>query len=255
MAIKRSGKQNTASKQKNTFKKVSFNPLKSIKSPILRIISRVLLYFIGISLFWVISLRFINPPITWLMIQRGFELKEQGKGFKLEKNWLSYDELSDNLKLAAIAGEDAHFMTHWGFDLKGIQNAIKKNAQGKKLRGGSTISQQVAKNVFLWPGRSWLRKGFETYFTVLIETFWSKKRILEVYLNVIEMGQGVYGADAAAEYYFSKTGSNLSKKQAALIIAILPNPRAWDARNPSAYVNRRANAIAKYMHHYTIPEQ
>ncbi|MNN23988.1 Penicillin-binding protein 4 precursor [compost metagenome] len=145
-------------------------------------------------------------------------------------------------------------MTHWGFDMQGIQNAIKKNAQGKKLRGGSTISQQVAKNVFLWPGRSWLRKGFETYFTILIETFWSKKRILEVYLNVIEMGQGVYGADAAASYYFSKTGSNLSKKQAALIIAILPNPREWDARNPSAYVNRRANAIAKYMHHYTIPE-
>ena len=188
------------------------------------------------------------------MIQRGFELKEQGKGFKLEKNWLDYDELSTNLKLAAIAGEDARFMTHWGFDLKGIQNAIKKNAQGKTLRGGSTISQQVAKNVFLWPGRSWLRKGFETYFTILIETLWSKKRILEVYLNVIEMGQGVYGADAAATYYFNKAGSKLSRKQAALIIAILPNPRQWDARHPSAYVNRRANAIAKYMHHYTIPE-
>lgn len=141
MAIKRSGRKNTSSKQKNSFKTKSFNPLKSIKSPILRILSKVILYFVGISLFWVISLRFINPPITWLMIQRGFELKEQGKGFKLEKNWLNYDELSDNLKRAAIAGEDAHFMTHWGFDLKGIQNAIKKNAAGKKLRGGSTISQ------------------------------------------------------------------------------------------------------------------
>ncbi|MDH5828032.1 monofunctional biosynthetic peptidoglycan transglycosylase [Sphingobacterium sp. SG20118] len=223
---------------------------KKIKTWSIRIIGG----FFAVTLFWVIALKFINPPITWLMIQRGFELKAADKGFKLDKDWRNYDELSDNLKRAAIAGEDAHFLTHWGFDTDAIQKAIEKNKDGKKLRGGSTISQQVAKNVFLWPKRSWLRKGLETYFTGLIEIFWSKKRILEVYLNVIEMGQGVYGAEAASQYYFKKSASSLSKKQAALIIAILPNPRQWDARNPSVYVNRRANAIVRYLNHYQIPE-
>ncbi|NGM90706.1 monofunctional biosynthetic peptidoglycan transglycosylase [Parapusillimonas sp. SGNA-6] len=209
--------------------------------------------FFAVTLFWVLTLKFINPPITYLMIKRGFEWKAVGKGFKIEKEWLSYDELSDNLKKAAIAGEDAHFLSHSGFDTKAIMEAIEKNREGKRLRGGSTISQQVAKNVFLWPERSWIRKGLETYFTFLIETFWSKKRILEIYLNVIEMGQGVYGAEAAAQYYFEKSARSLSKKQAALIIAILPNPRKWDARRPSVYVNSRANNIVRYMGHYSIP--
>jgi len=214
----------------------------------------IIVGFFGITLFWVLTLKFINPPITYLMIKRGFEWKATGKGFKIDKEWLSYDELSDNLKRAAIAGEDARFLSHSGFDTKAIREAIEKNREGKRLRGGSTISQQVAKNVFLWPGRSWLRKGLEAYFTFLIETFWSKKRILEIYLNVIEMGQGVYGAEAAAQYYFAKSAKSLSKKQAALIIAILPNPRKWDARRPSAYVNSRANNIVRYMGHYRIPE-
>src|SRR5690606_22720280 len=122
------------------------------------------------------------------------------------------------------------------------------------LRGGSTISQQTAKNVFLWSGRSWLRKGLETYFTVLIELFWSKKRILEVYLNVIEMGQGVYGAEAASMYYFKKSAKGLSRKEAALIIAILPSPQKWDARRPSTYVNQRANNIVRYLNYYQIPD-
>lgn len=231
-------------------KKIQTSWKKKLKIWSLRIIGG----FFAITIFWVLALKFINPPITWLMIQRGFELQAADKGFKLEKDWLNYEKLSDNLKHAAIAGEDAHFMTHWGFVTDAIQKAIEKNKDGKNLRGGSTISQQVAKNVFLWPKRSWLRKGLETYFTVLIETFWSKKRILEVYLNVIEMGQGVYGAEAASQYYYKKSGSTLSKKQAALIIAILPNPRQWDARNPSTYVNRRANSIVRYMDHYQIPE-
>src|SRR5690606_16015463 len=134
------------------------------------------------------------------------------------------------------------------------KEAFQRNKSGKPLRGGSTISQQVAKNVFLWPQRSWLRKGLESYFTVLIELFWSKKRILEVYLNVIEMGQGVYGAEAASQYYFHKSGRSLTKKEAALIVAILRYPRRWDARNPSRYVNSRANSIVRYMSHYSIPE-
>ncbi len=213
---------------------------------------RIVAGFFGITLFWVLTLKFINPPLTYLMIKRGFEWRAAGKGFKIEKDWMNYDELSDNLKKAAIAGEDARFLNHHGFDTDAIREAFERNRQGKRLRGGSTISQQVAKNVFLWPGRSWLRKGLEAYFTFLIELFWSKKRILEVYLNVIEMGQGVYGAEAAAHYYFNKSARSLSKKQAALIIAILPNPRKWDARRPSNYVNSRANSIVRYMGHYKI---
>lgn len=210
--------------------------------------------FFAITIFWALCLKFINPPITYLMIKRGFQWQSEGKGFKIAKDWLAYDEISNNLKRAALAGEDAHFMTHSGFDTKAIKEALEKNKSGKPLRGGSTISQQVAKNVFLWPERSWLRKGLETYFTFLIEILWSKKRILEIYLNVIEMGQGVYGAEAAAHYYFNKSARSLTKKEAALIIAILPNPRKWDARRPSNYVNARANSIVRYLGHYNIPE-
>lgn len=245
MAIKRSANSKA---KKTSFRKG--NVLSLVKKWSIRIVGG----FFVITILWVFALKFINPPITYLMIQRGFEWKEEGKGFKIDKDWLPYQDISNNLKKAAIAGEDAFFLTHNGFDTKAIMKAFEKNQEGKKLRGGSTISQQVAKNVFLWPGRSWVRKGLETYFTFLIELFWSKKRILEMYLNVIEMGQGVYGAEAAAQYYFSKSATNLTKKEAALIIAILPNPRKWDARKPSNYVNSRANNIVRYINHYTIPE-
>lgn len=213
----------------------------------------VLSFFVA-TISWVILLIFINPPLTYLQLKRGFERKTAGKEWKIDKKWLDYENMSDNLKRAAIAGEDAHFMTHNGFDTKAIKKAFERNRSGKSLRGASTISQQVAKNVFLWPERSWVRKGLEAYFTILIETFWSKKRILEVYLNVIEMGQGVYGADAAARYYFHKSAKSLTRKEAALIIAILPSPQKWDAKRPSAYVNRRANSIVRYMNYYSIPE-
>ena len=249
MAIKRSS--NTQNRKRNTPKKTSSKAwVQQLKKWSIRIVGG----FFAITIFWVLTLKFINPPITYLMIKRGFEWQAADKGFKIEKSWLNYEELSDNLKRAAIAGEDAHFMTHNGFDTEAIMEALEKNKSGKSLRGGSTISQQVAKNVFLWPERSWLRKGLETYFTFLVELFWSKKRILEVYLNVIEMGQGVYGAEAAAQYYFNKSGKSLTKKEAALIIAILPNPRKWDARRPSNYVNSRANSIVRYLGHYSIPE-
>lgn len=248
MAIKRTRTSNN--RQKTNSRKTSSSYLSLLKRWTLRIV----IGFFAITIFWVIALRFVNPPITYLMIKRGFEWKAAGKGFKIEKKWLDYDDMSNSLKRAAIAGEDAHFMTHNGFDTKAIMEAFEKNKSGKPLRGGSTISQQTAKNVFLWPQRSWVRKGLETYFTFLIELFWSKKRILEVYLNVIEMGQGVYGAEAAAQYYFDKSARSLTKKEAALIIAILPNPRKWDARRPSRYVNSRANSIVRYMNHYTIPE-
>ncbi|MFZ4863623.1 monofunctional biosynthetic peptidoglycan transglycosylase [Sphingobacterium sp. Mn56C] len=242
MAIKRGN-----IKKKNT-------PVRNWKNQVKKWSIRVVGGFLVLTLLWVLALKFINPPITLLMITRGFEWKAADKGFKIEKKWLNYEDISTNLKKAALAGEDAHFMTHNGFDTDAILKAMQKNQAGKTLRGGSTISQQVAKNVFLWPNRSWLRKGLETYFTFLIEIFWSKKRILEVYLNVIEMGQGIYGAEAAAQYYFNKSAISLSKKEASLIIAILPNPRKWDARRPSIYVNSRANSIMRYLNHYDIPE-
>ena len=245
MAIKR------APQKKNNRKKSAKQALKvQLKKWTLRLV----IAFFGISIGWVLLLKFINPPLTYLQIQRGFERKAAGKDWKLDKTWMDYAELSDNLKRAAIAGEDAFFMTHNGFDSKAIRQAFEKNQAGKPLRGGSTISQQVAKNVFLWPGRSWLRKGLEAYFTVLIEALWGKKRILEVYLNVIEMGQGVYGAEAAAHYYFQKSAKSMTRKEAALIIAILPSPQKWDAKRPSAYINRRANSIVRYLNHYDIPK-
>jgi monofunctional biosynthetic peptidoglycan transglycosylase len=179
------------------------------------------------------------------MVQRGIERKIEGKDWRMQKKWLGFDELSTNLKYAAMAGEDANFLKHWGFDIKSIQKAYKKNQDGEPLRGGSTISQQTAKNVFLWPGRSWIRKGFEAYFTALIELFWSKKRIIEVYLNVIEMGDGVYGAEAAAQFYYNKSASKLSKGEAALLIAVLPNPRRWTPLTPTRYIYRKQRLILK----------
>ncbi|HIY75371.1 MAG TPA: monofunctional biosynthetic peptidoglycan transglycosylase [Candidatus Sphingobacterium stercorigallinarum] len=226
-----------------------------LKSKVLPLLIKTVLFcFLG-SLVWVIALRFITPPITYLMLKRGFERQASGKEWKIDKKWVDYADISDNLKRAAIAGEDAHFLTHRGFDRNAIVSAFQRNRAGDgPLRGGSTISQQTAKNVFLWPARSWIRKGLESYFTVLIEIFWGKKRILEVYLNVIEMGQGVYGAAAASTYYFKKDVKGLTRKESALIIAILPNPRSWDAKRPSAFVNRRANNIVRYLNYYEIPD-
>ena len=206
-----------------------------------------MLWFFAITILWVLIYRFIDPPVTWLMVQRGFERKIDGKDWKMEKSWRDFDELSDNLKYAAMAGEDAQFLKHWGFDVKSIQKAYNKNQAGKPIRGGSTISQQTAKNVFLWPGRSWIRKGFEAYFTTLIELLWSKKRIMEVYLNVIEMGDGIYGAEAATRFYYKKPATRLSKAQAALLIAVLPNPRRWTPAKPTPYIYHKQYLILRNM--------
>lgn len=181
------------------------------------------------------------------MVQRGIERKFDGKPWKMEKDWRDFDELSNNLKLAAVAGEDANFMKHFGFDVNSIQKAYAKNKAGKPVRGGSTISQQTAKNVFLWPGRSWIRKGFEAYFTILIEIFWSKQRILEVYLNVAEMGDGIYGAEAASRFYYHKSSAKMSKRQAALLIAILPAPLRWSPVKPTRYVSFKQYVILRNM--------
>lgn len=219
-----------------------------------KFIWKAVLYFIAISVVWVLILKFVNPPITYLMIQRGFEYQSKGEGFKLKKDWVKYEDLNDHLKRAAIASEDARFMNHWGFDTEAIKEAYERNKNDQStLRGGSTISQQTAKNVFLWPQRSYVRKAFEAYFTLLIEVIWGKKRILEVYLNIIETGEGIYGAQAVAQAHFKKDQSELSKRQAAQIIAVLPNPRRWNSGKPTAYIQKRTNQIMRYMTHYQIP--
>jgi monofunctional biosynthetic peptidoglycan transglycosylase len=212
---------------------------------------KILLYFIGFSIAWVLLYRFVNPPITWLIIsETWFSDKPEGLP---KRKWIPYEDLSDNLKRAAIAGEDAHFMDHHGFDTKAIQAAYKRNQTGKPKRGGSTISQQTAKNVFLWPHRSWLRKGFETWFTMLIEIFWGKERILEVYLNIIETGDGLFGMESASQFYFNKSAQSLTKRQAALLIAVLPNPIRWKPNAPTPFINRKAATIIRYMPSSRIP--
>ncbi len=181
------------------------------------------------------------------MLQRGIEQKIDDKEWKIEKEWIPFDDLSDNLKKAAIAGEDVNFMTHWGFDFKAMENAFEKNQKSKRVIGGSTISQQTAKNVFLWPGRSYIRKAFEVYFTSLIELLWSKERILEVYLNVIETGDGLYGAEAASWNYYGKSAASMTKQQAALLVAVLPNPRRWSPAKPTSYIYYKQNLILRNM--------
>eukprot|EP01133_Synstelium_polycarpum_P003099 gene3099-3549_t len=197
------------------------------KQPLLKkitsLLGRILIWFLAVSILWVLAYRFINPPITLLMIERNIERKSDGKSFKTAKKWVAFDDISDNMKRAAVSAEDQLFLKHMGFDIKAIEKAYESNEKGKKVKGGSTISQQTAKNVFLWPGRSWIRKGFEAYFTLLIEMLWSKERILEVYLNVIEMGDGIYGAEAASQEYYGKSCSSLSRAEAALIAACIYN--------------------------------
>ena len=190
--------------------------------------------------------RFRPPPTTFLMVSRSLE----GEG--LSYRWRSLDEISPRLVEAVIASEDSTFCAHRGFDMKAIEKALKANARAEKrgagrLRGGSTISQQTAKNVFLWPGRDWVRKGLEAGYTVLIETLWGKRRIVEVYLNVAEWAPGVYGAEAAARHWFGKSASDLSAREAARLAAILPSPRRYNASSPGPYVRRRASRVQAAM--------
>ena len=190
--------------------------------------------------------KFFNPPITLTQISGLFEFG------KLKRDYVSYDEMGDHVKRAVIASEDQNFFNHNGFDYKAIQKAMEHNDAGKKLRGGSTISQQTAKNIFLWQGRSWIRKGFETVYTFIIELVWGKDVILERYLNSIEMGRGVFGVEAASEYYFNKKSKDLTKSEAAWIATILPNPKKYDPKNPSAYLNKKHNWIMRQMNNVSL---
>ncbi|MES2834963.1 MAG: monofunctional biosynthetic peptidoglycan transglycosylase [Pseudomonadota bacterium] len=183
----------------------------------------------------------IPPPMTLLMVQQAV----QGSG--LDYRWRSLDHISPLLVEAAIASEDANFCSHNGFDMKAIEKAMRNNARGRKIRGGSTISQQTAKNVFLWPGRGWIRKGFEAGYTLMIETVWSKRRIMEVYLNVAEFAPGVYGAEAGARHWYGKSAEDLTAREAARMAAILPSPRRYKASAPGPYVRRRASRVQAAM--------
>jgi len=187
----------------------------------------------------VILYRFIPPPVTPLMVIRAVE----GRG--LDHRWRSMDKISPTLPRALIAAEDAKFCDHRGFDFEALQKAYENNESGRKIRGGSTISQQTAKNVFLWPGRSYVRKGLEAWFTVLIETFWGKRRIMEVYMNSIEYGSGIYGAEAAAQRYFGVGADKLTQAQSARLAAILPSPLKWKVIKPGKYVAKRSKKIGK----------
>jgi monofunctional biosynthetic peptidoglycan transglycosylase len=198
------------------------------------------------SLLIVLLFKWVPVPFTPLMAIRYFENPEE----KIQHSWVPRQDISRHLQLGVIASEDQNFVKHNGFDIEAIEKAIEDNQKGKRVRGASTISQQTAKNVFLWPGRNWLRKGLEVYFTFLIETFWSKERILEVYLNSIEMGRGIYGAEAAAQHWFNKSAANLSVYEAAAIAAVLPNPREYKANPASNYINQRKNWIVKQMQNY-----
>ncbi|MDQ3073105.1 MAG: monofunctional biosynthetic peptidoglycan transglycosylase [Bacteroidota bacterium] len=209
----------------------------------------VLLGFLWLmSITYTVYLRWLPPITTHLMVSRGLEKRAEEKPeFHFRHKWRSWNNISDNAKLAAIAGEDANFAYHFGIDMEAIKKAIEYNSRGERVRGGSTISQQVAKNIFLWQGRSWLRKGLEVYFTWSIELLWSKERILQMYLNVAEMGDGIFGIEAAAQYYFGVRASELTAAQAASIAAVLPNPRKYNPKNPTKYIDQRKARILRYM--------
>ncbi len=192
--------------------------------------------------------------MTPLPIVRVFEQISGSDEVRLNKSWRNIDDIGTNMIKAAVVSEDLKFFEHYGFDFEQIYKAIKNRISGgKKLRGASTISQQTAKNLFFTPNRSWLRKGLEFYLTICIEVLWTKKRILEVYLNIIEMGNGIYGAEAAAQFYFNKSIDKLSKQEAAVIVACFPNPRKWTANKPSRYIQRKQMVIVRYMRYVKIP--
>lgn len=215
---------------------------------VLAIVKWALAIFFSSTILAVVAYRFIPVYVTPLMVIRSFQQAASGESIIWHHHWVSLDNISPHLPVAVMASEDQRFLLHHGFDFDAIQKAAKRNRRGGKRKlGASTISQQTAKNVFLWPGRSWTRKGFEVYFTALIELMWSKQRIMEVYLNSIEMGDGIYGVDAVAEYHFDKEANDLFRSECALIAATLPNPRKFNSEHPSRYMRKRQRQIEHEM--------
>jgi len=201
-----------------------------------RIVLKALVYFVIFSVLWVLLYRFVPPPVTATMLL-------DGKG--ITKDWVPLDEIDPDMARAVIAGEDSKFCAHHGFDGEAILNAIRRNADGGRIRGGSTISQQTAKNAFLWQGGGFFRKGLEAWFTVLVETLWTKQRIMEVYLNIAETGIGTYGVEAGAIRYFGHGADRLSRTEAARIAAVLPSPKKRAAKSPTGFTRRYGNSVAR----------
>jgi monofunctional biosynthetic peptidoglycan transglycosylase len=213
-----------------------------------KIILKVLLTFIFLSILSVVLLKWINPFTSSIMIQRKIEAIFTLKARQMiAYEWFSYNHISKQMALAVVAAEDQNFPNHFGFDFEQINKALKQHERGRRLRGASTITQQVAKNLFLWEGRSFIRKGLEAYFTLLIELLWSKERILEMYLNIIELGDMIFGVGAASQIYFKKLPDKLTRNQAALLTATIPNPKRFSVRHPSGYILRRQSWILGQM--------
>ncbi|GAB3353404.1 MULTISPECIES: monofunctional biosynthetic peptidoglycan transglycosylase [Chromohalobacter] len=213
----------------------------------LRFLLFVILGFVGLSVLLVLVFRVVPVFGSTVMLERKIESWVSGEPISIQQQWRPWASLSDNAKLAVIASEDQRFPMHHGFDFNQMQKALDAWFSGDSLRGASTISQQTAKNLFLWTGRTWVRKGFEAWFTVLIELLWPKERILEVYLNVVEWDSGVFGLEAAAQHYFGVHADQLTAAQASRLAAILPNPREWSASRPSAYIQQRSQWIRQQM--------
>lgn len=220
---------------------------KSVTRKLFRLIRFAVFFFFFSTVLVTIIYRFVRPPVTPLQLIRVAEHIAQGEKVKMSRDWVKLRDISPHMVQAVVAAEDNNFMKHHGFDLEAIKKARELNKKRKNKLGASTISQQTAKNVFLWPDRTWLRKGLEVYFTGLIEIFWGKRRIMEVYLNVIEMGDGIYGVEKAAGKYYRKPASDLNRAEAAMIAAVLPNPRRWSPASPTAYIQRKQQRIMRVM--------
>lgn len=219
-----------------------------------RIIWRLVYYFLIISIGSVVVLKFVPIPFTITMIDQKMDALFDEGSSELHYDWVSYDEMSKEIPIALVTAEDQKFPDHFGFDIPAIKKAFENNKEGKKLRGGSTISQQTAKNVFCWQSRGYVRKALETYFTFLIEVIWGKKRILEVYANVAEMGKLTFGVETASQRFYKKSAAKLSRTEAARLAAVLPSPRKWSAARPGPYVNRRTSSIARGIRNLGGPE-
>lgn len=230
-------------------------PSANWKSVAARIFLKSVLYFVAISVIWVTVLKFVPVWFTPFMMVRKIEAIADGRKSKIYSDWTPIEDMSKEAPLSVVASEDQLFPQHWGFDFKSMNNAFKSNLRGRKIRGASTITQQVAKNVFLWQNRDYLRKGLEVYFSLLIELIWGKERILEVYLNVAETGNMTFGYEAASQRFFNKSSGSLTRTEAARIAAVLPSPLRFSVKNPSAYTQRRTQQIARQMrmlgHDYT----
>lgn len=210
-------------------------------------ILKIALILLLTSVMAVVTLRFVAPPVSALMIERRVSSWFSSDKYSPVYQWVSLDKIAPVMSTAVIAAEDQNFPEHYGFDLPAIQRALGHNGRSARTRGASTLTQQAAKNLFLWPGRSWVRKGAEAYFTVLMETFWDKRRILETYLNIVEFGDGIYGVEAASQHYFRKPAARLTSEEAAILAAVLPNPRRYRVNNPGPYVRERQQWILQQM--------